>query len=157
MNKLKKRLKNEKGMTLVELLAVLVILGIIAAIAVPMIGNIINDSKDKAILADAQMILSGAKLAYANGEGTPDSTESNKITFQKDTLKNYVDGIDSNATYSVTYDSSSNEWTVSYSELGNLKDNKYDEIKNEEKITSTQISKYLKGEDDTSTPPENNE
>ncbi len=36
---LQKRLKNEKGLTLVELLAVIVILGIIAAIAVPSIGG----------------------------------------------------------------------------------------------------------------------
>ena len=39
---LQKRLNNEKGLTLVELLAVIVILGIIAAIAVPSIGGIIR-------------------------------------------------------------------------------------------------------------------
>ena len=42
---LQKRLKNEKGLTLVELLAVIVILGVIAAIAVPSIGNIIENSR----------------------------------------------------------------------------------------------------------------
>ena len=50
---LQKRLKNEKGLTLVELLAVVVILGIIAAIAVPSIGNIIENSKYNAVKADA--------------------------------------------------------------------------------------------------------
>ena len=39
MKKLVKRLKDQKGMTLVELLAVIVILGIIAAIAIPSIGG----------------------------------------------------------------------------------------------------------------------
>lgn len=38
MEKIKKLLKNQKGFTLVELLAVIVILGIIAAIAIPSIG-----------------------------------------------------------------------------------------------------------------------
>ena len=38
--KMKALLKNEKGLTLIELLAVIVILGIIAAIAVPSIGGI---------------------------------------------------------------------------------------------------------------------
>ena len=37
--------KNQKGLTLVELLAVIVILGVIAAIAVPSIGGIIANSK----------------------------------------------------------------------------------------------------------------
>ena len=63
----KKLLKNEKGLTLVELLAVIVILAIIAAIAVPAIGNIINKSKDRAILAEASNILAGAKIAYIDG------------------------------------------------------------------------------------------
>ncbi|CAM5182954.1 Type IV pilus assembly protein PilA OS=Ureibacillus acetophenoni OX=614649 GN=SAMN05877842_10474 PE=4 SV=1 [Ureibacillus acetophenoni] len=61
-NLLNKRLKNEKGLTLVELLAVIVILGIIAAIAVPAIGNIINDSEIKAVKANALNILNAANL-----------------------------------------------------------------------------------------------
>ena len=41
-------LKNRKGVTLVELLAVIVIMGIIAAIAVPAIGSLIENSKKNA-------------------------------------------------------------------------------------------------------------
>ena len=37
--------ENQKGFTLIELLAVIVILGIIAVIAVPLIGNVIKNSK----------------------------------------------------------------------------------------------------------------
>jgi len=40
--------KNEKGLTLIELLAVIVLLGIIAAIAVPSIGGVIENSKKNA-------------------------------------------------------------------------------------------------------------
>ena len=39
-NTLKKRIKNEKGLSLVELLAVIVILAIVAAIAIPAIIGI---------------------------------------------------------------------------------------------------------------------
>ncbi|MBO1913251.1 prepilin-type N-terminal cleavage/methylation domain-containing protein, partial [Microvirga sp. 3-52] len=71
---MKKQLNNEKGLTLIELLAVIVILAIIAAIAVPAIGNIIAKSNDRAILADASTVLSGAKLAIANNECKEDKT-----------------------------------------------------------------------------------
>lgn len=65
---LQKKIKNEKGLTLVELLAVIVILGIIAAIAVPAIGNIIENSRFKAIKGDAQTILSAANMYFAESE-----------------------------------------------------------------------------------------
>lgn len=58
-----KQLKNQRGLTLIELLAVIVILAIIAAIAAVAIGNVINNSKDKAILSDAISIIDGAKIA----------------------------------------------------------------------------------------------
>ena len=61
---LQKRLKNEKGLTLVELLAVIVILGIIAAIAIPSIGNIIENSKVNAVKADAQNVLDCCKYVF---------------------------------------------------------------------------------------------
>ncbi|WP_153732682.1 type II secretion system protein [Sporosarcina obsidiansis] len=59
---LQKKLKNEKGLTLVELLAVIVILGIIAAIAVPAIGGIINNSKVGAMKSDILNAVSAAEL-----------------------------------------------------------------------------------------------
>lgn len=68
---LRKKLKDQRGLTLIELLAVIVILGIIAAIAVPNIGNIISDSEDDAIVADALQIINAAKIAKATGEVGP--------------------------------------------------------------------------------------
>ncbi|WP_077618962.1 competence type IV pilus major pilin ComGC [Bacillus sinesaloumensis] len=62
---LKKHLKNQKGLTLIELLAVIVILGIIAAIAVPSIGSLIDNTKKDAHIANAQQMINAAKLAKA--------------------------------------------------------------------------------------------
>ncbi|MEI2664584.1 pilus assembly FimT family protein [Rossellomorea sp. LJF3] len=66
LKKMRKMLKNERGLTLIELLAVIVILGIIAAIAVPSIGGIINKSKDDAKVAEAIQLINSAKLAHSN-------------------------------------------------------------------------------------------
>jgi len=58
------RLKNEKGLTLVELLAVIVILAIVAAIAVPAIGNVIDNSRYKALKADAINVIHAAQFYF---------------------------------------------------------------------------------------------
>lgn len=65
LKRIKQRLKNQKGLTLVELLAVVVILGIIAAIAVPAIGGIIENSKKDAEIANATQMINSAKLMVA--------------------------------------------------------------------------------------------
>jgi type IV pilus assembly protein PilA len=60
-------LKKQEGFTLVELLAVIVILGIIAAIAIPAIGHIISNSRNKAEANDALQIIDAAKLYVTDG------------------------------------------------------------------------------------------
>lgn len=60
----KKLVKNQKGLTLIELLAVIVILAIVAAIAIPAIGNIIENSRVKAAKSDAANIMSAAAIYF---------------------------------------------------------------------------------------------
>ena len=49
--------KNKKGFTLVELLAVIVILFVVLAIAVPVITGIIKSSAKAAFESDAKLVL----------------------------------------------------------------------------------------------------
>ncbi len=49
-------MRNNKGVTLVELLIVIVILGIIAAISIPAVGRIVENSQKDAIIADATTV-----------------------------------------------------------------------------------------------------
>lgn len=64
-SRFQKVMKNQKGMTLVELLAVIVILAIVTAIAVPSIGGIINNSKKSAHISNGLMVINAAKIGVA--------------------------------------------------------------------------------------------
>lgn len=67
MKKMMKKFKNERGLTLVELLAVIVILAIVAVIAFVMIGKVIENSKKDAHIANAQQLIASAKLYDSQG------------------------------------------------------------------------------------------
>ena len=122
MFKKMKHIKNEKGLTLIELLAVIVILAIIAAIAIPAIGNIINNSKDKAILSEASNILAGAKLAHVdNACGDPDAT-TKVVTCSSTALTGYVDGITLATADVVTLNTDTKKWNITYSKFSTIKD-----------------------------------
>jgi len=68
---IQQKLKEQKGLTLIELLAVIVILAIIAAIAVPAIGNIIENSRIDAAKSDALNVLNAAGLYEAQEGAIP--------------------------------------------------------------------------------------
>ncbi|WP_214834862.1 prepilin-type N-terminal cleavage/methylation domain-containing protein [Exiguobacterium sp. E4787] len=94
-----KQLKDERGLTLVELLVVVVILGIIAAIAVVAIGGIIENSRKDAMVADAKQMVSAAKIHSTSNPG--DATL--EFTDGEDGL-DYINGLKdpfSDASYTV--------------------------------------------------------
>jgi type IV pilus assembly protein PilA len=63
-------MKNNKGFTLVELLAVIVVLAIILAIAVPRVISVINGAKADSFKASVDMLASGLKNAVIGGTVT---------------------------------------------------------------------------------------
>ena len=60
----KKILKNEKGFTLIEIIAVLIILGILAAVAVPKFLSLTDQAEQKALEGAVSAGLSTVSLLY---------------------------------------------------------------------------------------------
>lgn len=77
---------NSKGVTLIELLIVIVVMGIIAAFAIPAYGNIINDASEKADEYNVKFIGDVIDKAYAEGV----ITVKNGKLFNTSTNRGYV-------------------------------------------------------------------
>jgi prepilin-type N-terminal cleavage/methylation domain len=59
--------KNKKGFTLVELMVVVVIIGILTAIAIPVYNSVTANAKEKTCLANQRTIDSSIEVAMADG------------------------------------------------------------------------------------------
>lgn len=79
-----KKIRNNKGVTLAELLAVITIMGIIAAIAIPAIGNVITNARMGAAESDAVAIYESARV-YCTVEICSSGIGSTE-------LSSYIDG-----------------------------------------------------------------
>lgn len=73
--KAKEMLKNQDGFTLIEIIAVLVILGIMAAVAVPKYLNLTDEARQKAVEGALAAGASEITMNYAKAMLTPVTTD----------------------------------------------------------------------------------
>ena len=118
-----KRINNKKGFTLMELLAVIVILSVLILLAMPAVLRLMENAKKNAFITESQEILKIANTAYADKiakgetvteitleelktEGYTDkdfSSTSGKVEFERDANGVITSKLTySNETYSVS-------------------------------------------------------
>ena len=64
------KLRKEKGFTLIELMIVVAIIGILAAVAIPKFGNLISKAKEAKTKGNLGAIRSAITIYYGQYEGT---------------------------------------------------------------------------------------
>ena len=76
IRKLKEKISNENGFTLIELMLVVVVLGILAGIAVPRMGGVRGQAEDSEVKSNLRAMQSALEMHYVNDGQYPQNVNS---------------------------------------------------------------------------------
>ena len=89
----KKLLKNQQGFTLIEIIAVLVLLGILAAVAVPKFLDMQTTAQVKAVDGALAAAVSNATMAYSSYVLENSTAPTTTVTYDKNQIEAPTDNI----------------------------------------------------------------
>jgi type IV pilus assembly protein PilA len=111
---------NNKGVTLIELLIVIVVIGIISAFAVPAVGNFLDSAKQQAVYQDAVAVRNAAAWYCGQAANTciaedADGVADNGTALTYANLSDNLDGFDDSlyvTTGAIAELESTNTWQI---------------------------------------------
>lgn len=111
---LKRINKKEKGFTLVELIIVVAVIGILAAVAAPKGVGLINKSKVSRVVGDVKAIKTAALLYVENSTTSSYPTDISDLSTYLDSVPDEADDLDNGAVAYYSIDAS-HDLTITFS------------------------------------------
>lgn len=107
----------KNGFTMIEIIVVVVILGLLTAIAIPVYSNVVESSNQKAFEANHSLIVSAINMYTSahNGKYPPDLNALDSYLLNDKGLAHSIDNFVNNpqgATYTYVYNATSKTFTL---------------------------------------------